>query len=75
MRTGAMPGNLLRMGDLIVEEGRRWRVAKHPVPEILPDNRIRWIVPVDAVEGFDLPDSFHHIVFFKYGNSEWLVQF
>lgn len=75
MRTSGMPGNLLRVGDIITEEGRRWRVAKQPVPEILPDNRIRWVVPVDAIEGGDLPSSYHHVAFFKYGNCEWLVQF
>jgi len=74
-RTGNMPTVQLIVGDVILEHGRRWRVAKYPVPELLPDGRTHWIVAVDAMDGGDLPHSFQSVSFGKYNNLEWLVEF
>lgn len=74
-RTGSMPGYQLRTGDVIIEDGRAYRVARIPVPELLDCGRVRWHVAAVAIEHDPFGPSLSNVGFCKLDNCEWLVQF
>lgn len=74
-RTGSMPGYQLRTGDVILENGRAYRVARIPVPELLDCGSVQWHVAAVAIEYDPEYPAFRNVGFVKLDNSEWLVQF
>lgn len=74
MRIGQMPTIQLRMGDIIRENGRRWRVARIPVPQLLDCGRVLWHVAAELVDA-DPGDTYRSAGFSRYDGGEWLVEF
>lgn len=74
MRTGQMPTIQLRMGDIILEEGRRWRVTRIPVPEILDCGRVLWHVAAELVDP-EWDAAYRFAGFSRYDGGQWLVEF
>lgn len=73
-RTGQMPSIQLRVGDVILEEGRKWRVARVPVPQVLDNGRVLWHVAATLVDASHL-DTYTNAGFCRYDSGEWLVEF
>lgn len=69
-----MPSIQLRNGDVILEEGRKWRVAEIPVPQVLDSGRVLWHVAAELLDP-QAGDLYHRAGFCRYDCGEWLVQF
>jgi hypothetical protein len=69
-----MPGNLLKVGDVVCTMGYRYRIITTPHLEYPMSGRERWAFQAQMVDPLDLPPGFHTIGMALRCDLMWTVE-